>query len=197
MTIEETTNLVDKIKIHRPNFGSYLDKAGMSRLKIEWHKVLEQFDYEDVDKKLDDFLQDSKNFGVPPEVHYLIKYLKTHDEKLKVGINYVRCQNCQQVVELTEYDKHYDRCSSIEYLCKIAEKHYNRKLNKEELWKLSDEDFEEKYWKVCEELKSKSLGEQLKYSLENALSTHKDGKPHEFKISNTDISHKMRGEYDD
>ena len=192
MTRQEVDNLLEKVQAYRQSF--LITKMVIA----EWRRVLEPYDSEDVNKKLDEFFRNSEeNFGKYPDVCYLTKYLKKHDEKLKAGINYVRCQICQQPIELTEYDKHYDRCSSIEYLCKIAEKHYNRKLNKEELRKLSDKDFEEKYWKVCEELQSKTLSEQQKYSLENALSTHKDGKLHDFKISNTDISHKMRGEYDD
>ncbi len=196
MTRQEVDSLLEKIQAYRQSF--LITKTVIA----EWRRVLEPYDSEDVNKKLDEFFKNTEeNFGRYPDAYYLTKYLKRHDEKLKVGINYVRCQICQQPVELTEYDKHYDRCSSIEYLCKIAEKYYNRKLNKKELWKLSDKDFEEKYWKVCEELQSgqqsEQQSEQQKYSLENALSTHKGGKPHEFKISNTDISHKMRGVYDD
>ena len=62
---------------------------------------------------------------------------------------------------------------------------------------MNDKEFEEKYWKVCEELKTKHLDEQQMNSLENALSTHNGGKPHEFKINNKDILRELKGEYDD
>ena len=38
MTIEQTKELVDKIKIYRPTFNGHYDKSGMDKLKIEWHR---------------------------------------------------------------------------------------------------------------------------------------------------------------
>ena len=96
MTRQEVDNLLEKVQAYRQSF--LVTKTVIA----EWRRVLEPYDNEDVNKKLDDFFKNSEeNFGRYPDVYYLTKYLKRHDEKLKAGINYVRCQLCQQPVELT------------------------------------------------------------------------------------------------
>ncbi len=171
MTKQEVDNLLEKVRAYRQTF--LITKTVIE----EWRRILEPYDCEDVNKKLDDFFRDSENFGRYPDVYYITKYLKKHDEKLKAGINYVRCQICQQTVELMDYNEHYDRCNSVEYLYKMAEKHYGKQLNKEELRKMNKKEFEEKYWKVCEDLKNKLKDKKQQHGLENAIITHNGGKP--------------------
>lgn len=184
MTIEETKQIVDKIKIYRPSFGGQFDKSGFDKLKLEWFRILEPYDYADVDKKLDEYFKNGDNFGKYPDVYYLIKYLKKHEEKLKNGNYYVRCNICGGIVEFNNYDNHYDRCNSADYLCKMSEKYFNQKLNKEKMLKASQSDFEKYYWEFCSKLyNTMKKDNKLKHGLKNAILTHSGNKP-EFMLSN-------------
>ena len=75
MTRQEAISIVDKIQVYRQSF------LITNRVYEEWFKVLEPYDYEDVDRKLDEYFRDSDNFGRYPDVYYLTKYLKTIEQK--------------------------------------------------------------------------------------------------------------------
>ena len=75
MTIEETKQIVDKIKIYRPNFGGQFDKSGFDKLKLEWFRILEPYDYADVNRKLDEYFEDTDNTNKYPDPYYLTSIL--------------------------------------------------------------------------------------------------------------------------
>ena len=66
MTIEETKQIVDKIKVYRPNFGGQFDKSGFDKLKLEWFRILEPYDYADVVDKINKYFKDLDNEGKIP-----------------------------------------------------------------------------------------------------------------------------------
>lgn len=171
MNRKQVTDLLEKIQAFRQSF--FITDAVIR----QWLEVLKEYDYEDVDKALDKYFKNGDNFGKYPDVYYLTKYLTKHDEKLKVGVNYIRCQNCQRIVELTEYNRHLDRCNSIEYLCDMSEKYYQKHLNKEKLFKMSDGEFEKGYWSFCEKLYEVMEDGILKRVLNNSILTHKGFPP--------------------
>lgn len=178
MTIEDTKQIVDKIKIYRPNFGGQFDKSGFDKLKLEWFRVLEPYDYDDVNRKLDEYFKNGDNFGKYPDVYYLIKYLKSHDEKIKTNGIGVRCQICGRIVSADNYDEHYDRCNSVEYLCNMSEKYFSKKLSKEKLTKASKSEFDKYYWDFCNKLYDHiDEGNILKHSLKNSILTYKGFEP--------------------
>lgn len=187
MTRAETKQIVDKIQVYRQSF------LITNNVYQEWFRVLESYDYEDVDKKLDDFFQNGDNFGRYPDVYYLTKYLKKHDDKLKNGITYVRCQNCQQIIEFDKYGEHFDRCSSIEYLAKMSIRIYDRKLNKNKLFGLNNDEFEQKYWKFCEQIISCLEDGQEKYNLRNSILIHNGSKP-KLEIENLTFAKELKND---
>ena len=70
----ETNKIINKITTFRQSFLIKKDTID------EWHKVLKDYDYKDVDNKLDDYFRESKNFGQYPDPYYLTKYLiKTNE----------------------------------------------------------------------------------------------------------------------
>ena len=81
MTRTETKQIVDKIQVYRQSF------LITNNVYQEWFRVLELYDYEDVDKKLDEFFQNGDNFGRYPDVYYLTKYLKKIYHKIYI-MNY-------------------------------------------------------------------------------------------------------------
>lgn len=171
MTRAETKQIVDKIQVYRQSF------LITNNVYQEWFRVLELYDYEDVDKKLDEFFQNGDNFGRYPDVYYLTKYLKKQDEKLKSDITYVRCQNCQRIIEFNKYGEHFDRCSSIEYISKMSNLVYKKALNKNKLFDLNNNDFEQKYWQFCNQVINKLDEGQEKYNLKNSILLHNGSKP--------------------
>ncbi len=177
MTLNEVSDIVDKIKVHRPNFCYGYSREKADKLKLEWYRVLEDYECHDVDKKLDEYLKSENNQGRYPDAFYLIKYLKTQTEKAMTSKNYVRCSSCGKVVDLKQYEKHHDRCLSIEYLCKMSRNYFQKNLDKEKLFKLSDAEFEEKYWKFCEKLYDVMEEGLSKYCLKNAILTHYGEEP--------------------
>lgn len=171
MTREDSTKIVDKIKIYRQSF------LITNKVYEEWFRKLEPYDYQDVDNKLDEYFKNGENFGKYPDVYYLIKYLHKHDEKLKNGIIYVRCQLCKKIINYKEHDLHYNRCSSAHYICKMSQKYYNKKMNIDKLMSASDEDFEKYYWDFCNNLIPKINSKVEKHILTNAIMTHKGYNP--------------------
>lgn len=171
MSRKEVTNLLEKIQAYRQSF------LITNTVFTEWSRILEPYDYEDVDKKLDEYFKDGDNFGRYPDVYYLIKYLKKHDEKLKPGIIYARCQICQNLIDMNNYDEHYDKCSSIDYLCRMSEKYFNKKLNKDKMLNSNKNEFEKYYWDFCEKLVDVIEDSLQKHLLKNSILTHYGQEP--------------------
>lgn len=167
MNKEETMKLLEKIKTFRQSFLVKKDTVD------NWLNVLKDYDYKDVDQKLDEYFRESKNFGQYPDPYYLTKYLIKTDEKFSMSNIMIKCPLCFKTISQTKYDDHYDRCSSVDYVIRMYKKYYHRKLNRVELESLSDEKFDEMYWKFCESL-YKTIPEGLqKKCLENAILSHK------------------------
>lgn len=171
MTREETKKIVDKIQIHRQSF------LITNNVYLEWYRILEPYDYEDVDSKLDNFLKNGDNFGRYPDAFYLIKYLTPHEEKLKEGINYVRCKFCGQAVDVCDYSDHHDICSSADYICTMSLKYFDKQLNHESLIKLNKTEFEKYYYKFCEKLYNSIEDGLQKHVLKNVILTKKGFEP--------------------
>lgn len=173
MTIEDTKQIVDKIKIYRPNFGGQFDKSGFDKLKLEWFRVLEPYDYDDVNRKLDEYFKNGDNFGKYPDVYYLIKYLKTKEQKLIQDKIYAICPFCKSKENPEDYQIHYHKCSSIQYLIDVSKKYFCKDLSRSKLIQMPETDFDKFYWKICDLLSEKIQDGNLKHSLENAILTHK------------------------
>ena len=171
MTREEASKIVDKVQVHRQSF------LITNAVYLEWFRILEPYDYEDVDAKLDEYFKNSENFGKYPDAYYLIKYLKKQSEKLQSGHIYVRCQLCKQTVDLAKYDQHFDRCSSADYLCKMSLEKYDKKLKHENMINADKKQFDDYYWNFCEKVIDDIEDVRQKHSLKNAILTHSGFEP--------------------
>ena len=163
----ETQKLLNKITIFRQSF--LIQKNTVD----EWFKVLEPYEYKDVDKKLDDYFRETNNFGQYPDPYFLTKSLSMISEKEKYRNATVRCQICGDIVSHSEYDNHFSKCSSSEYVCDMSRRFFGKELNRQELKKLPNEKFENAYWNFCEKLNEKMEAGLEKRILENALLQHK------------------------
>lgn len=167
MNREETMKLLEKIKTFRQSF--LIEKDTINN----WLNVLQDYDYKDVDEKLDEYFRESKNFGQYPDPYYLTKYLVKSDEKFSMSNITIKCNLCGETILQEKYQEHYDRCSSIDYVCRMHEKYFDGKLNIDELWQLPKEKFDNMYWKFCEALYNKLPNGLEKKCLENAIRSYK------------------------
>ena len=69
-------------------------------------------------------------------------------EKIDYKEQNVRCQRCNKIVKESEYDAHFDRCSSIDYVIRESKKWFRKELTRKFLWEMSDEEFNERYNKL-------------------------------------------------
>lgn len=114
MTKEQASQITKKIKAYYYYFE--LDKDSQ---KI-WIDKLLPYSFEDVDKKIEEHITGEERQN-PPRVQDLIRFLLTEEQKAKSKDDYiVNCNLCGRQMTLKEYDNHYDRCLSIEYLVNIS-----------------------------------------------------------------------------
>lgn len=182
MNLEQIDDLLARIKIHRPFFMKDMKKEEQILLKKEWYKVLINYDNSEVNFELDEYLKDPSNDSKIPAVYNLISNLKKIANK---NVDYeprVYCKICNANIGLKNYQKHHDRCSSIEYLSKMSFKYLNMKLRKEELRRLSDEEFEKLYWECCNSLLKRIENPIELHFLKNSIAAH-EGKELDLDLS--------------
>lgn len=169
MTREQTIKLCERIKVNYKNFDSY------DSTWDEWFRHLEIYDSEEVNTEFDKYLY--RNLDVPerkaPNVLDLIKNINPLPEFTARYIYKTNCSICRRVLKNTQLEKHFDRCSSIDYIYRNAKKYFNQQISKSDLWKLSDEQFEKGYWSFCEKLLNCDDVTPLeKAGLRNAVLSH-------------------------
>ena len=167
MTREESAFIVDKIQTHRQYF------LITKNTYAEWGRILEPYDYADVDRKLNEFLENGDNYGKTPEAYQLVKRLIKSVDKAKTYGMRIGCRNCGVMLAFDEYEFHFDKCNSIEYLVTNYEKIYDKKLNKDKLWKLPNKKFWEMYWKFNEQFVKVVEDKDIKKSLIKAIQEYK------------------------
>lgn len=115
MQKEDIVELLDRVKLH------YQHLSMSDELFYEWFRILKEYNRDDVFKKLDEYLENESNRDRIPMAFDLIDGLITHEQKKKIHSDYlIRCNLCGREMLLSEYDsKHFDRCSSINYLLRI------------------------------------------------------------------------------
>lgn len=126
MERSESKQIISKIKAYYYYFT--LEKESLE----EWYKKLELYDFEDVSRRIDEHLkgEDSKE---PPKLHYLTRNLLTKQQKKNSKDDQiVECNLCHRWMLLKEYDLHYDKCLSIQYLIFRA-KEQGQEITREDL----------------------------------------------------------------
>ena len=171
MERKQVVEILDKIRAFRQSFlvpNTFIQ---------EWSRILEPYDYEDVNRKLDEYFKDGDNFGRYPDVYYLTRYLKTIEQKNDDSILYVKCQLCNKKVKYEDYKKHYGRCSSADYIVEMSKRYFNKNLSKEKMLEASEENFQSYYYDFCKKLYAVMPDGFPKHLLENVLLTHEGKEP--------------------
>lgn len=134
----EVVNFLEKIKVYYPNFTIN------DMVRTEWINKLEPYDYEDCCIKLDEYL-DSEYQKDPPKPNWIIKYLKTTEEKLNRPLFIVICPNCGKTMNYNNFDEHYKRCNSTDYMIHEMKKYLHKDVKRTQLECLDDKTFWDKY----------------------------------------------------
>ena len=131
----------------------------------EWYKELKDYDLEDVMDKLEQHFRSEQYGSQPPKVYFLTKYLvKTKDKNKNENIK-VYCPICKGIVDLKEFNEHYDRCLSVEYLNDNNIKYFQKEVDKEKYRQMGEQEFRIKYNKFCEYILENTKSEEEKENL--------------------------------
>lgn len=169
MEFKEVKTILKRIETNYQNF------VNDAYTQEEWYKELKDYEFQDVMEKLELHFR-SEQFGNQiPKVYFLTKYLtKTKDKGKYDTQNIITfCQICGERVRLSEYEKHYHKCSAIEYLDLIGRKYYDKSIDKEKYRNMNEKDFEERYYKSLYLEYENTNDKEIKQRIENIMLTRK------------------------
>lgn len=169
MTIDETKKVIQKIKTFRPFFQTGNSSSEEINFRKEWHRVLESYDYEDVDRKLNEYFKDGDNVGRIPDAYYLVKFLKTHEEKQQAGGNWIRCNLCGEEMADSAFLNHFDRCSSVNYIYRKTKEIFNQNIDRTKLYKMSQEEFDRRYLSFLQKIREKTTDAEEQNRVEKII----------------------------
>ena len=120
----------------------------------EWYKELKDYNTHEVNDKLEEHLK-SEQFGNQiPKIGFLTKYLIKEKEKPQFNITKIKlkCGICGKTILYDDFDKHMERCNSVEYLNFQSQRLYDKEIDKEKYRNLNDEEFNKVYNKVLNKI---------------------------------------------
>ena len=123
----ETKKLLDTIK------GYYNSQFFIDEFVINaWTEEMKPYELRDALEHLKEYLEESPN--IPPKPHTFKRGLLTPEQKAKRrDRDYtVECNLCHRWMPLSEYDDHYSKCLTIQYLVNIA-KQMGEQIEREDL----------------------------------------------------------------
>lgn len=144
MELKDVKLILSRIKSNYPNF------VNDDFTRSEWYKELKDYSLEDVMKKLEEHFRSETYGNQIPKVYFLTKYLVKEKDKDDRLIKQLRgfCPICHQSVLMVEYENHYRRCGSIDYIIKQVKRFKGIEYTYDDIASLSDEKFEKVYEKV-------------------------------------------------
>jgi len=146
MTIKETTEFMERIKSHYQEF--LIDDFKIK----EWYKELKQFDYEDINNKLEQHLKSEVYGEQIPKLYFLTKYLTPSEDKGKEFHYTTECYLCNKIINDEEYENHFSRCSSASTIVRDLKKYFNLDVKYNELMQMSDDNFNKAYVKYLNKM---------------------------------------------
>lgn len=141
MSEEDVYRLLERVRTY------YQHLSRSDKLCDEWFRILKHYKVSEVNENLDKYLSIERNRNRIPMPQDLIQDLWTIEEYQQSQKSYiVNCNLCKRPMTLENYNKHYDRCSSIHYLLQIM-KSQGIKVEYKDLASLSDNKFNTVYEK--------------------------------------------------
>ena len=163
MEKKQVINFMQRIKSHYQEFV-------IDDFKIdEWYKELKDYSEADVNAKLDNHLNSEEYGSQIPKVHFLTKYLKKEQDKEKEIKGSIQCTICHKFINKDEYERHYDRCSSVDYLNRRNIDYFNKSIDKDKYMTMEQREFDDKYNKMAYYIFENTKSPMEKYCLEQYL----------------------------
>lgn len=136
----DTIQILQRIKTYYPDF--YSDTETIDN----WHEVLKEYPFLEIDGKLNDYLRTDND--KPPRLNHLTNGVQTLAQKYnKVNDDFVWCNLCGKRMRFREYEKHYARCLQVQTLWRKV-KQLGKEIPREEIEQYGDDilnKLEEKY----------------------------------------------------
>ena len=141
MTKGETNKLLNMIKGYY-NSQFFIDEY----VTRAWIEELKDYEYDDCENHLKKYLKENPEFA--PKPHTFTKGLLTREERQRLANEkyFVECNLCHKWMGLNQYDEHYDRCLTINYLVSVA-KQKGENITRKELEYCKDEVLDKLYKK--------------------------------------------------
>lgn len=124
------------------------DYAGDGDIVKDWYKVLKNYDFSDMTKSLDYYMENYTEYA--PKVYNLTKGYQTIETKHLLDHAYTRCMFCGKVIKLGD-TTHEDKCRSIEFIKSAVRRFKNQEIDLEKYRNMSDEEFN-KYYQAAQKL---------------------------------------------
>ena len=142
MNKTETKKLLNTIKGYY-NSLFYIDEYVLNA----WSDDYKNYDLEDGIEHLKTYLKEYPD--IPPKPHTFKRGLLTPEEKRKIKERdySVNCNLCNKLMQLDQYDNHYDKCLSTKYLIKRIEEEKGVVPEDDEIYYLPKEKFNGLYQK--------------------------------------------------
>lgn len=160
MTTNEVQDFMQRIKAHYQEF--IIDEFKFN----EWYSELKEYQAEDINRKFEEHLKSETYGNYVPKINFLTKNLKKIGETgYDKNAIFVRCNTCNQVMSLSNYDNHIDKCKDIDYMMFLMEKYTDKKADRTKLFDLEENVFKEKFKKMLEYAAQKESNEDEKKRL--------------------------------
>lgn len=178
MTRTEVNELIKIIQVHRPFFISRLGDDVYKSLIVEWERIMENYEFEDVKNNLETFLKNENNYGKDPDAYILIKGLYTKEEKKEQIKGSVGCMFCKRLLPMNQIKEHENRCRSINYLKRLYKKYFKKELEDvANLYSISNDVFDKAYIRVLEKVLPMVEDTLEKRGITNVIETYYGREP--------------------
>ena len=128
-----------------------------------WLDILQEYDYEEVKQALYEAMSEDRFQRTPPQAQYLVRNLVKKYDKVDYSKQVVYCPICRRPLNQSDYEKHFDRCSSVEYvLNQCIRFNSSCRYTKRELYEMSEEDFEKYYNTILKFVMNRTTDESEK-----------------------------------
>lgn len=144
MELKDVKLILNRIKSNYPSF------VNDDFTRSEWYKELKDYALDDVMKKLEEHFRNEYYGNQIPKVYFLTKYLVKEKDKGDRHINELKCfcSLCHRSVLVVDYQEHYRKCNSIDYIIRQIKKYKNLDVKWKDVEELTDEKFNNLYEKV-------------------------------------------------
>ena len=176
MEIQETIKTMERIKQHYQDF--IIDDYKID----EWHSELCKYDFKEVNEKIDQHMRSEQYGQYIPKIYFLTRNLKTLEQKAEKKEYTVICPHCRAYMDYEKYDKHIERCNSVEFIQQQCDRFELKPIDKEQFRKMPQVQFDEYYNKVLDLIYRKTTDEKELNRI-RAIKASGQGKKVQFEIN--------------